>query len=590
MSAQGKDYYEGPYVNGKREGEGTYYFKSGNIYKGYFESNERHGLGRITFPNQEFMEGTWSKGVLVEGYFMYLNENYYKGPFLNSKFASGGIFFFKDKGLYYVGEYKDNNFSGKGRLIWAESNTLYYEGNFQDDEIWGHGELYVPNTFTVIKGLWEGEKKVKNAEIFENEVKKYTVDIVNGALHGKGKFFQEELGVWGEGKWEKNQLKEVYKYYFKQNEYIEGVFDKNLSGNGQFCYEDESKYNGTLVNGKRSGLGKMVYGNKDEYNGGFLDGLRKGKGIYKFYKGIEESLDGEWEAGVINGKGVLKYRDGSVFEGDWFRGNKKSGKLRFKNQDEFEGNFLDNDVVVKGVYKFKSGEWFEGSLVNWKKDGEGVYYYSKVYYIKGYWVNDLLEDTVQIFFADKSQFQGTFEKNFAQGQGIHKFPSTSIYASIEAIYSQGKKNGPGKITFSDQSTMLVFWNNDQISGQVEYTNDNYYFKGDWKNSKKNGKGEENYDNGDRYYGNFMDNQREGFGKYTFKNNSIYEGYFKNGHFDGNGKLTYANKDTYEGNFENGYRSGPGTYYPSKENKTLREPVKGYWSQKGTQVNIQILDV
>lgn len=540
MSQVTKDCYQGPYVNGKREGQGTYYFKSGNIYSGSFKSDLRDGFGRMTFPNQDYMEGTWSEGNLIDGCLVYKNGNYYKGPFINNQFANGGVFVLRDKNLYYTGEFANNQFSGKGQLIWQSTNTFYYNGHFYKDEFYGEGELYVPNSLTVIKGQWQGEKIVKNAEVYENGIKIYEGDLINGLKQGLGKFYQEDAKALGEGIFENNELKKIHIYHIRENEFMKGEFDKDLNGNGELFYADRSCYKGSFYMGLRHGKGRMMYSNK--------------------------------------GTGSV------VFDGEWFRGNKKRGKMTLTEEAEFEGDFISDDVV-KGIYRFKSGEWYDGSLINWKKDGQGTYYYNKDFYIQGYWINDLLEDTAQIFFQDKTILQGTFRENKLYDKGKYKFGPQSECKSATSIYSEGKKCGPGKLKYKNGGILKCFWQDDEMVGDIEYTNKNYYFKGQLKNSMKYGKGEEIYENGDRYIGEFENNLRSGRGKYIFIDKTLYEGEFFNGDFNGHGRLTYPNEDVYEGNFENSLRCGQGTFIPGPKNQKFKGPVKGNWTEKGKKVEV-----
>ena len=41
-------------------------------------------------------------------------------------------------------------------------------------------------------------------------------------------------------------------------------------------------------------------------------------------------FEGEWEAGLRHGEGVLVYANGNVYEGEW-EGDKKEGKGRFSH-------------------------------------------------------------------------------------------------------------------------------------------------------------------------------------------------------------------------------------------------------------------
>ena len=55
-------------------------------------------------------------------------------------------------GDWYIGEFENNDFSGKGKYIW--SNGDYYEGNFKGSHLFGTGTLYYWNG-VIGKGNWD---------------------------------------------------------------------------------------------------------------------------------------------------------------------------------------------------------------------------------------------------------------------------------------------------------------------------------------------------------------------------------------------------------------------------------------------------
>ena len=50
------------WVNGKRNGQGTYYFSNGNHYVGGFVNNKRHGQGIFYYINGNRYTGEWDNG------------------------------------------------------------------------------------------------------------------------------------------------------------------------------------------------------------------------------------------------------------------------------------------------------------------------------------------------------------------------------------------------------------------------------------------------------------------------------------------------------------------------------------------------
>ena len=106
------DVYEGSFVNGKREGKGTYIFKNGDKYEGEFKAGMKDGYGKYSYSNGNVYEGNWKddekngQGVY---YFLTHNDfeelrtkeitkvcNIYKGDFKDGKFEGNGIVTFKN--------------------------------------------------------------------------------------------------------------------------------------------------------------------------------------------------------------------------------------------------------------------------------------------------------------------------------------------------------------------------------------------------------------------------------------------------------------------------------------------------------------
>ncbi len=72
-----------------------------------------------------------------------------------------------------------------------------------------------------------------------------------------------------------------------------------------------------------SGYGKLLMNDGSYYEGEFRDGEIEGHG-FRFYASSKNTYSGKFHLGELNGQGVMKYADGSVYEGEWIR-NKKEG-------------------------------------------------------------------------------------------------------------------------------------------------------------------------------------------------------------------------------------------------------------------------
>eukprot|EP00826_Nyctotherus_ovalis_P041801 TRINITY_DN4253_c0_g6_i1.p1 TRINITY_DN4253_c0_g6~~TRINITY_DN4253_c0_g6_i1.p1 ORF type:complete len:115 (+),score=11.47 TRINITY_DN4253_c0_g6_i1:277-621(+) len=82
---------------------------------------------------------------------------------------------------------------------------------------------------------------------------------------------------------------------------------------------------------------------------------------------------------------------------------------------------------------------------------------------------------------------------------------------------------------------------------------------------KNGKGEFDYANGDKFEGSWVNDSPNGVGmnfwevvgKHTSANGDVYEGEWKDGKKEGKGVMLYANGEKYNGQWKDDKKSGVG---------------------------------
>ena len=225
--------YEGTFVDGKLEGEGTYINNKGDIYIGGFVGGKLNGKGKIIQKRENINKSNGGNE----------QEN------INNKDNND------DNNLVYEGEIKDFKREGHG----VEKCPEYvYEGNFHDDMKNGQGSI----KYLKLGRKYEGE--FKNNEItgygyliYENK-QTYNGNLVDGKKEGKGKY------IWPDG-----------------SEY-EGEYKNDIrEGEGSLKWANGLIFKGKFHNGRPEGKGKLYSKNsiKDvEY--------RKGK----FFGNLNETI------------------------------------------------------------------------------------------------------------------------------------------------------------------------------------------------------------------------------------------------------------------------------------------------------------
>ncbi len=147
-------------------------------------------------------------------------------------------------GTRYVGEWKNNQCHGKGKMFY--SNGAVFEGNYVHHKKEGQGKLTFADG-SGYEGEWKDDKK-------------------NG--HGRYTFAD---GSSYEGEWK----------------------DDKMNGYGRHTFSNGVIYEGDWVSGVRTGQGKLIYPEGSVYEGGFLNNKRSGQGKLTYKDG--SVLEGEWK-------------------------------------------------------------------------------------------------------------------------------------------------------------------------------------------------------------------------------------------------------------------------------------------------------
>uniref|UniRef100_A0A061S2J2 Radial spoke head 1 n=1 Tax=Tetraselmis sp. GSL018 TaxID=582737 RepID=A0A061S2J2_9CHLO len=124
------DMYEGPMVNGVREGKGKYTFQRGGYYEGDYIDNKKHGKGIIKFPDGGTYEGEWAENKMHgRGFYIYANGDMYEGDFVNGEKHGKGSYFHKAVETQFIGDWENGHFV-KG--VWLHKDGSRFEGDFTE--------------------------------------------------------------------------------------------------------------------------------------------------------------------------------------------------------------------------------------------------------------------------------------------------------------------------------------------------------------------------------------------------------------------------------------------------------------------------
>ena len=140
-------------------------------------------------------------------------------------------------------------------------------------------------------------------------------------------------------------------------------------------YDDGDKYEGEWINDKREGKGKIIYEkNRKEniFEGTFVDDKIEGEGIFHFKN--QEKLIGNFKNNVLK-NGQLIYNNKIIFEGKFNSElNPIEGRMIYENGDEYKGKLNNNGLREgKGIMKYNNGSIYDGEWKKNLKEGKGIY-------------------------------------------------------------------------------------------------------------------------------------------------------------------------------------------------------------------------
>ena len=192
------EYYDGEFVNGKKEGEGKLIYANGNQYEGTFLGGVPNGKGKLIQTDNDIYEGEWKNGKINgQGIRLHNNGDKYVGNHLNDVRSGKGLYLFVN-GDSYNGNWVNGKANGKGILKFRNGDV--YDGEFVDNCIFGKGTFKKKNGEVFI-----GEFKLGLINGFGKNInslgEQYVGEFLSGKKNGVGKLYDKggkliQSGIW----------------------------------------------------------------------------------------------------------------------------------------------------------------------------------------------------------------------------------------------------------------------------------------------------------------------------------------------------------------------------------------------------------
>ena len=213
------------------------------------------------------------------------------------------------------------------------------------------------------------------------------------------------------------------------------------------------------------------------------------------------------------------------------------------SNNRYSGSVLKGLFSGQGTLTRTNGDTYNGEFENGKRNGRGTMIFANGCECNCNWING------------KANGEGTFT-SFNGNKYIGEFQG-------------GKRNGKGTLTWGNLEKIRNKY-------EGEFINNNYV------------KGIMIYKDGSNYNGEFLEKKKHGFGIETFPlNRGFYKGYFKEDKKDGEGTLELTNGYKYTGSWRNGKREGKGEEFIPRLGYMINVTRKGNWNNDKPQGDFDV---
>jgi hypothetical protein len=255
-------------------------------------------------------------------------------------------------GSSYIGFTLNGKKEGYGSL--TKSDQQIYSGFWKKDRPYGAFEITVEQK--IYEATFNQWGKISNTVKFKDPSGK----VFEGAVNGAFEFVKKTKVHYPDGKMYHGQLHD---------------FVPHGRGTMYFTKLGSTPLTGNWVNGKWQ-IGAGV-----TYNGGRVDGVPHGLGAAS-YPAVEKDgqtcmsyiTKGIWAYGKLVKKSSIRYENGAVYRGELSPSGRNphgKGVMKYPNGDVYEGDWVIGEMDGYGVMNYANGSKFEGNWCQHQKDGLG---------------------------------------------------------------------------------------------------------------------------------------------------------------------------------------------------------------------------
>ncbi|RYE45559.1 MAG: hypothetical protein EOP48_22080, partial [Sphingobacteriales bacterium] len=226
-----------------------------------------------------------------------------------------------------------------------------------------------------------------------------------------------------DGYWRNDKKEGKGKLILPNGDMVEGEWINNMMcKHVKWTYRNGDVYEGDMDRHRKKIKGVMIYSNGDRYEGKFENEMKHGEGKYIWKDGA--IYVGSWSKDNRSGYGTMRYVNGDKFIGIW-EGDRRVSWGTFILQEGMQCyGYWVNDILERYVnIRYLSGDEYRGEAetVNFKREGEGIYYFRNGDCYCGNWKDDLMEGIGKLIYRCGTEYEGSFLKGVKYGEGVMRY-------------------------------------------------------------------------------------------------------------------------------------------------------------------------
>jgi len=225
------------------------------------------------------------------------------------------------------------------------------------------------------------------------------------------------------------------------------------SGNIEKVFR-RGNYIGTVNHsGKPNGRGVMRFNDGSVYDGEWHNSVIVGVGICTFSDGLTE-YNGEWKKGKPDGQGYFIYSNGDRYDGSWANGQMDGrGFYAFQNSERYDGGWKQNKSHGYGRYVYRDGNIYEGLWRHGKRQGNGIFKYANGDEFAGEYSDDK-KDGLGVFRRANGEVDIMVYNDYLHGEGVRFSSDRKKAWNVERDGSCKMTSMGNAETFRENATII----------------------------------------------------------------------------------------------------------------------------------------